>query len=25
VSASYYFRIDTDGRITAYDRDTGAR
>jgi hypothetical protein len=22
VSASYYFRIDTDGRITAYDRDT---
>jgi hypothetical protein len=21
VSASYYFRIDTDGRITAYDRD----
>jgi hypothetical protein len=25
VSASYYFRIDTDGRITAYDRDTSAR
>jgi len=22
VSASYYFRIDTDGRITAYDRET---
>ena len=25
ISASYYFRIDTDGRITAYDRHTGAR
>jgi hypothetical protein len=25
VSQSFYFRIDVDGQIIAYDRETGAR